>query len=131
MGKSVKNSASCPCGKGLYSDCCGPLHAGLPADSAEALMRSRYAAYVLKLAPYLLATWHGTTRPTELSLEDGEPTQWLGLDVRRHATQENMATVEFVARYKVNGRACRLHESSRFILETGRWYYLDGEILAN
>lgn len=130
MGKPATNATTCPCGKGLYAQCCEPLHAGAPAATAEALMRSRYAAYVLKLTPYLLATWHETTRPAELSMED-EPTRWLGLDVRQHVAKENTATVEFVARYKVNGRAFRLHEISRFMREGQRWYYVDGQILEN
>ena len=128
MGKASVSSVVCPCGKGLYANCCAPLHAGAAAANAEALVRSRYAAYVLKLTPYLLATWHATTRPADLELED-ERTQWLGLDLRRHAAQENTASVEFLARYKVNGRAYRLHEISRFVREAERWYYLDGEIL--
>lgn len=88
-------------------------------------MRSRYSAYVLGLAAYLSLTWHPSTRPSSLDLS--EPTQWLGLQVLSHSQAENTATVEFVARYKVNGRAHRLHEVSRFVREEGRWYYLDGE----
>lgn len=90
-------------------------------------MRSRYSAYVLKLESYLLATWHPDTRPASLNLES-ESTKWLGLEVKNHAQQSaDRATVEFVARYRVGGRAHRLHEVSRFVLEEGRWFYLDGE----
>lgn len=92
-------------------------------------MRSRYAAYVIGNAPYLLATWHATTRPVSLDLDRDGNTKWLGLDVRRYTLiADDAATVEFVARYKVGGRASRLHETSRFVLEDGRWYYVDGEI---
>jgi SEC-C motif-containing protein len=57
------------------------------------------------------------------------PTKWLGLDVKRHEQQDDdHAIVEFVARYKVNGRAQRLHEVSRFVREAGCWYYRDGEL---
>jgi SEC-C motif-containing protein len=91
-------------------------------------MRSRYSAYVLKLASYVQATWHASTRPAELELED-QQTKWLGLDINGHSQQGDTATVEFVARYKVGGRAHRLHEISRFVREDGRWYYLDGELL--
>jgi len=92
-------------------------------------MRSRYTAYVLGLEDYLLATWHPDTRPASLGLADS-PGQWLGLKVL--ATEaggegEQTGVVEFVARYKVNGRAQRLQERSRFVREAGRWYYLDGE----
>jgi len=90
-------------------------------------MRSRYSAYVLQLHDYLLATWHKSTRPE--SLEDS-PTRWLGLEVKRHAldeTDNNAATVEFVARYRTEGRGHRLHEISRFVREDGRWYYVAGD----
>jgi SEC-C motif domain protein len=76
-----------------------------------------------------MATWHASTRPAQLGLAAEAPTKWIGLDVKRHEQQdENHAVVEFVARYKVNGRAHRLHETSRFVREDGRWYYLDGDI---
>ena len=98
----------------------------MPPD-AEALMRSRYSAYVLGNAAYLLATWHPDTRPAGLDIEEGPPTKWLGLAVKRHEDRgEGRAVVEFVARYKIGGRAHRLHESSRFVHENGRWLYLDG-----
>ncbi|NUO76331.1 MAG: hypothetical protein HOQ32_09985 [Lysobacter sp.] len=121
--------SACPCDPSRpYAACCGPLHAGAPAADAQALMRSRYSAYVLGLREYVLATWHPSTRPTELEL-DPAATRWLGLDVKRHrADGADAATVEFVARYRVGGgSAVRLHEVSRFLREDGRWYYLDGE----
>jgi SEC-C motif-containing protein len=91
-------------------------------------MRSRYCACVREDAPYLLATWHPTTRPPQLSLGGELPTRWLGLQVRRHVvTGVDTAIVEFVARYRIGNRAQRLHETSRFVREGGRWYYLDGE----
>ena len=94
-------------------------------------MRSRYSAYVLGLAPYLLATWHASTRPTALDLDKETSPRWLGLDIKRHqATGPDSAVVEFVARYKTGGRAHRLHEVSRFVREDGRWYYVDGEFPA-
>jgi SEC-C motif-containing protein len=89
-------------------------------------MRSRYSAYVLKLEPYLLATWHPETRPDTLDLAD-DAAKWLGLEIKRHVQEKDAATVEFVARYKVNGRAHRLHEISRFRRVDGCWLYLDGE----
>jgi len=125
----VATQMPCPCGRGLYADCCEPLHTGTAAANAEALMRSRYSAYVLKLAAYVQATWHASTRPAELLLED-EQTKWLGLDIRRHSQQDDTASVEFIARYKVNGRAHRLHEISRFVRENGHWYYFDGALLS-
>jgi len=92
-------------------------------------MRSRYSAYVLGLAPYLLATWHASTRPAVLNLADEAGTKWLGLEVKRHQQQDELhATVEFVARYRIAGRGQRLHEVSSFVREDGRWYYVDGDV---
>ena len=125
----------CPCGHAAdYAACCGALHQafaageGLTAATPEALMRSRYAAFVLDLRPYLLATWHASTRPTEL--EAPEPgLKWLGLAVKHAALQDaNHGTVEFVARSKLGGRAHRLHETSRFVRENGAWFYVDGDL---
>jgi SEC-C motif-containing protein len=120
----------CPCGSGQpYGRCCGRCHAGEPAADAEALMRSRYSAFVLKDVDYLLASWHPKTRPEQLSLDDapGQRTQWLGLDVKRHrVTGADTAEVEFVARYRIGGgSAVRMAEHSRFERIDGRWYYLD------
>ena len=119
--------AACPCGRTLaYADCCGRYHAGAAAPDAEALMRSRYAAYVYALEPYLLATWHASRRPPTIDFDTGA--KWLGLEVRRHQpTGPDSAEVEFVARWRVGGRAVRLHECSRFVREGGRWYYVDGD----
>ncbi|GAA5067128.1 YchJ family protein [Lysobacter panacisoli] len=121
--------SDCPCGsRRAYAACCGPLHAGTPAPDAQALMRSRYSAYVMGDLDYLRASWHPTTRPADLDLGDTRATRWLGLEVRRHTVIDaDHATVEFVARYKVGGAAAvRLHELSRFVREDGRWYYVDG-----
>ncbi|HJV95188.1 MAG TPA: YchJ family metal-binding protein [Albitalea sp.] len=121
---------TCPCGSTLaYAACCGRFHSGTqPAPTAEALMRSRYCAFTLGLHDYLLATWHASTRPAALE-PDPPGLKWLGLEVRRHASQDaDHATVEFVARSKLGGRAQRLHETSRFVREGGRWFYLDGLI---
>ena len=90
-------------------------------------MRSRYSAFVLGDQTYLLATWHESTRPAESNSEPGM--KWLGLEVRDHRELDaTHAEVEFVARYRIAGRAVRLHEHSRFVREGGRWYYVDGDI---
>ena len=120
----------CPCGSGrTLQACCGRIHAGEPAADAQSLMRSRYSAYVLGLEDYLRATWHPATRPAALELDAAPRPQWLGLAVKSHVPlDDSHATVEFVARYKLNGRAFRLHETSRFERVDGRWLYVDGEI---
>lgn len=119
--------AACPCGSGgAYASCCGRYHEGplhLMAPDPEALMRSRYSAFVLDLRAYLLATWHPDHRPS--SIEPPEPgLRWLGLEVR-HASMvgADQGVVSFVARSKLGGRAHRLVETSGFVREGGRWYY--------
>ncbi len=122
----------CPCGKSKqYSDCCGRyLDQSEVAATAENLMRSRYTAYTLNREDYLLATWHHNTRPASLGLANQPRNQWLGL-ILKHLEQSapDHAIVEFIARYKINGRAYRLHEISRFIYQEGLWFYVDGDIL--
>ena len=149
MKQARATAAPCPCpcgGSGAaFADCCAPFLAGaqLP-PTAEALMRSRYVAYTLHDDAYLLATWHPSTRPAERLFDDDQRLTWLGLAVksdlrlrkRKEARTETCTdtegcgadsdTVEFVARYKIGGRAHRLHEVSRFVREQGRWLYVDG-----
>lgn len=92
-------------------------------------MRSRYCAYVLEDEAYLLATWHPHTRPLSLDFQHEPRPKWLGLKVMaKKEIDEDHAQVEFVARYKIGGRAFRLHETSRFTRLNGRWHYLDGDI---
>lgn len=92
-------------------------------------MRSRYTAYTLGREDYLLATWTQSTRPASLGLENKPSRKWLGLEVKRHEQPEpDQAMVEFVARYKVGGRAHRLHEISRFVRKSGQWFYNDGDV---
>jgi SEC-C motif domain protein len=126
-----EQAPACPCGSQRnLPDCCGRYLDGREAaPTAEALMRSRYTAYVLLREDYLLATWHPDTRPATLSLREEPQPQWVGLTIKRHAQQDDAhATVEFLARYKINGRVHRLHEVSRFVRENGHWQYVDGEI---
>ena len=133
--------APCPCGRLLQarhkgrsgpvvlSDCCGRYldHFGhTPAPDAEHLMRSRYSAFVLQRRDYLLATWHPSTRPE--TLDFGPEARWLGLEVRSHCVLgADRAEVEFVARYRVAGRAVRLHEHSQFVREEKQWFYVDAK----
>ena len=127
-GNRSQAETACPCGSNLaYGDCCGRFveGGGIPA-TAEQLMRSRYTAYVRGAARYLLETWHASSRPSRLDLD--EPVRWLGLRVvgtRAGGPQDSQGQVTFVARYRVGGApARRLEETSRFVRESGRWFYL-------
>ncbi len=95
-------------------------------------MRSRYSAYALaragstdlpSLVEYLMKTWHPSTAQGDFELG---PMRWTGLEVMRSSASGEAATVEFTAFHKVNGRAGRLHEISRFVREAGAWLYVDG-----
>lgn len=121
---------TCPCGSGnTYNQCCRPYHDGKAAPTAQALMRSRYSAYVLRNGAYLHRSWHSSTRPNRKSLLQLPPTDWLGLEIV-HAQQggehDTTGTVEFIARYRDGTQSGQLHETSRFVREGGRWYYVDG-----
>src|SRR5262245_57449289 len=121
----MKAPIHCPCGSNATLDaCCGRWHAGEPAPSAEALMRSRYTAFVLGNEPYLLLSWHPRTRPASVAFDHQQ--KWLGLKiVQTTTTGENTAEVEFIARFHIGGgSAARLHERSRFVRESGRWLYV-------
>lgn len=89
-------------------------------------MRSRYTAYVLSRDDYIMQTWHAPSRPPLLQTE--ARTKWLSLKVIHAEHSATQGHVEFVAKYKINGKAHTLHERSRFLLENGRWYYVDGEL---
>ncbi len=132
LKKRVKSpkTADWPCESGKsYQTCCEVFHLGSPAPTAEALMRSRYSAYVLKLEDYLLQTWHPDTRPSRLNLAEDVQTKWLGLQIKHTKILSAItATVEFVARYKIGGsKTERLHEISEFEL-LDCWYYHSGTL---
>ncbi|MGO3891663.1 MAG: YchJ family protein [Paenalcaligenes sp.] len=128
---STRLKQPCPCGTGKrYEQCCSRWHQGseyLQAPDAEQLMRSRYSAFVLRLPQYLLATWHPSTRPTELELDD-RFTKWVALEIHHaHQHDDTHADVSFTARYKENGKAGRLREISHFLKEQEQWFYVDGQ----
>ncbi len=120
---------ACPCGSGrAYAACCGPLHAGEPAPTAEALMRSRFSAFARGDAAYLLASWHPSTRPRELILEPDVVWRRLQIvDTVAGGPDDAEGVVEFRASYRGPEGAGLLHERSRFVRAEGRWAYLDGE----
>ncbi len=121
----------CPCGSELsFNQCCRLFHDGKAAPTAEALMRSRYSAYVLANGNYLHRSWHASTRPTKKSLQQLPPTQWTGLTIVRTeqgGVNDTAGLVEFIARYQEGLQLKQLHETSRFVREGGRWFYIDGQ----
>jgi len=123
MADAKKNAhpQRCPCGTGLpYPECCGRFHAGEPAPTAEALMRSRFSAFAVGDAAYLLATWHPSTRPADLELDDA---RWYRLDIlgrSRGGPLDTTGTVEFEAFHRGGSQ----REHSAFVREAGRWYYV-------
>jgi len=127
---SVSVSEACPCGSGaVYAACCGPLHDGEAAATAERLMRSRYSAYALGRTDYVLRTWLPRTRPDDL--DAAPPTTWLGLEVLRieaGGPQDDFGLVEFRARFAGQHGDQTLHETSRFERRGDRWVYVEGEL---
>ncbi|MFE4453556.1 YchJ family protein [Streptomyces sp. NPDC056796] len=122
----VTPQAPCPCGlPAAYGECCGRLHAGTAAaPTCEALMRSRYAAFVVRDAGYLLRTWHPSARPPAVDFDPA--THWERLEVL--ATTEGSAfhttgTVTFRAHYTDGAGPGSLYERSRFVRERGAWVY--------
>lgn len=125
-----RGAQRCPCGSGdLFDACCGPVLAGRPAPTAERLMRSRYTAFAIGDAGYLLRSWHPSTRPTSLDLDP--EVRWLRLDILAKVGGgpfDAEGVVEFEAIHRdANGRGV-LHERSRFVREHGHWYYVDGDL---
>lgn len=124
----VDDAARCPClsGEG-FGACCGRLHRGeADAATAEALMRSRFSAFAVGDAGYLLRSWHSSTRPADLELD--EELRWYRLDIEgtsRGGLLDADGTVEFTAYYRGAGERGSQHENSRFVREGGRWVYLD------
>lgn len=127
------NAGPCVCLSGeAYTDCCGRFHnGGADAATAEQLMRSRYSAFVLLNAEYLRKTWHPDTAPSDLELDPGM--EWRRLDIlstSRGGPLDTEGTVEFKAHFRHNGERGIHHETSRFVRENRRWYYVDAVMLA-
>lgn len=131
---TADHQSPCLCGSGdTYSDCCLPLHLGIrPAVTAEALMRSRYSAYALHNADYLNRTHHASTLDEDLkaSLKGSfDHCQWTGLSItgrKGGGPKDNEGVVRFEAAFTQEGKRYVLKETSRFIREGDRWFYLDG-----
>jgi len=131
MNKTMKKTVpDCPCGsKKRATECCLLLIKDHEhAVDAEQLMRSRYTAYTLGEDGYILDTWHSSTRPG--ALDQDNSVSWTGLKVLKASREiNNTAYVEFVASFEDAGKEGKMHERSRFLLENGCWYYVDGEQL--
>ena len=127
---TTSNSSLCPCGSNQnYAECCQLFHVGkyLPV-TAEALMRSRYSAYVFKNSDYLLATWYKTTRPKQLDFSQ-DNTTWKKLEIlncKKGGAKDDKGRVEFNAFYVQDNEIRLMHEISRFKKIAGRWFYVDG-----
>ncbi len=125
----MQKTLNCPCGGGSpFAECCGPIHDGTkPAATAEALMRSRYAAFVVGNDDYLLQSWAPESRPSRLTLDPGQ--RWTGLEILATADGRELSAVgevEFIAHYEIDGVPGSMRERSRFRREAGRWVYVDG-----
>ncbi len=126
--------AECPCGGGDYGACCEPLIGGVRSPATpEALMRSRYSAFVKGAVDYILETTHPQMRPQlkrEAIASWSRKADWLGLDIldaQGGQGGDTSATVEFIARYREKGRKVQHHEVAQFRMWEGAWYFYDGE----
>ncbi|CCK75214.1 conserved hypothetical protein [Oleispira antarctica RB-8] len=115
----------CPCGSNSsYGICCEPLHQGVPASSAEALMRSRFSGFALQLNNYLRMSWHPNTRPEQLELEPG--TYWRRLEILSASNDAQQGQVHFKAYYQEHQQWHLLEETSKFVFENDHWFYHSG-----
>lgn len=115
----------CRCGSLLaYSQCCEPLHQGMPAANPEALMRSRFCAFAMGNVDYLLKSWHSSTRPAPLELDGA---QWFRLEVLSQSQSGDSGQVHFKAYFSEGGSCSVLEEQSNFVREGGHWFYVDGD----
>ncbi|MDX8380559.1 MAG: YchJ family protein [Ghiorsea sp.] len=128
---ATENTGDCPCDSGKTLDhCCKPYHDGtMAAPTAEALMRSRYTAFVLNLPDYIWKTWHESTRP-ELEILGGLGLKWINLNIL--STEAGSATdtqgkVHFIASFVQGKKGKKLDETSDFIKLDDSWVYIDGE----
>ena len=125
----------CPCGSGTdFDQCCGPIIGGAPAPSPEALMRSRYTAFVRDEIDHIENTHAHDVRDdfNRSSAENlARSVKWMGLEIVKTeggAEDDEAGTVEFIARFKQDGELMAHHELSTFRREDGRWFYVDGTI---
>ena len=120
---TITRVSHCPCGTGLpYAGCCGRLHSGaVTAPTAEALLRSRYSAFALADAAYLLRSWHPSTRPAKVDLGS---TRWTRLEVLE--ATGGLFDTEGVVEFRAHHDGGVMQERSTFRREAGAWLYVDG-----
>lgn len=123
----------CPCNIDVkYNDCCKKAHQNIGSvSSAEALMRSRYSAFVLVNIEYLQKSHHSKTRPSKKEKRDIEKwtksVKWLKLEVlntTKGTATDAIGTVEFKAFFMENGTINTIHENSKFSIENNQWVYV-------
>lgn len=132
--RGIDSASRCPCGSGeAFRACCGPVLRGEPAPTAERLMRSRYTAFFVGDSGHLIASWHPRTRPHDLTIDP--VLRWTGLRVdavEDGGVEDTQGTVEFTAFWEDgsddDATAGALHERSRFVRQSGRWWYVDGDV---
>ncbi|BDB39709.1 MULTISPECIES: YchJ family protein [Mycobacterium] len=131
MDQGAPDDGPCPCGSGAgYFECCRPLHRGeRAAETALALMRSRFTAFAVGDESYLLATWHPSTRPRRVELDSDVAWRRLQIvDTEAGTRDDTNGVVEFRAQYVHRGKRHIMRERSRFTREKGRWLYVDGDV---
>lgn len=121
----------CPCGtKNPYDQCCGRFHRGELPSTAEQLMRSRFTAFALGLADYLLTTWHPSSRPDGVEFDPNLTWRKLQIvDTVAGRGSDREGIVEFRAAFRSADGSGVMHERSNFVYESDRWFYIDGVML--
>ena len=128
----------CPCHSGKpYHECCQKYHRGALPEDVVSLMRSRYAAYALGLAQYIIETTHPNNSSCSLPrdqwtkeiLSFSKNTQFAGLSILEHADGPCTGAVTFYADLRQRGKDVSFTEKSRFEKLNGKWLYESGEII--
>lgn len=125
----ARSDPTCPCGSGRpFEACCAPILAGEPAPTAEAMMRSRYTAFVRGD----IERSHAPEVRDDFNRGESErianEVEWQRLDIMKAEEDGEAGTVEFAAFFKQGGEVMRHHERASFRREGGQWFYVDGEI---
>lgn len=122
----------CHCGSTLnFAECCGPIIDGQPAPTAEALMRSRYSAFVTRQLDHIENT-HASEIRADFNRAEAErmaeECEWRGLEIRSAQENGNEAEVDFVIRFRRDKKDMVQREIASFRRENGVWLYVNGEV---